>query len=261
VKSFFCLLICLLPAREVLAQPDGQERVLESIVAWLVYNPSCSSAVELQNLGDREVAADVEGHKSSGALSPLEGHSGNTMLLSPGERAAYKLQLAEETDGAWVRVREKIRSPQLSPVLAVSGVTECLAGDKLTTTVRDVAWPIRNPGFSGDVKTGDDGIIALINASERPVSVWGCYSSGSLYSVPHNDRPAELTALCSDSINELVPPFGTRQFPVARGGNSHFSLSTRGDAIVLEMLRPSGTGAKAYRVDSTITFGEEVPGR
>jgi hypothetical protein len=235
------------------------ERIVESIVPWLVYNPSCSSVIELQNLGDREVTAEVEAHKSSGALAPLMGHSGNSVRLSPGERAEYEVQLVEETDGAWVRIREKIPSPQLSPVLAVSGATECVADNQLRSTVRDVAWPMRNPGFSADVKSGDDGIIALINVSERPVSVWGCYSSGSLYSVPHNDRPSELMPLCAASIKDLVSPFGTRQFPVARGGNSHFSLTTRGDAIVLQMLRPSGSGGKVYRVDSTITFGEEVP--
>jgi hypothetical protein len=239
------------------------ERIVESVVPWLIYNPSCSSVLELQNLGDREVAVEVEAHKSSGALAPLVGHRGNSVRLGPGERAAYKVQLPEETetDGAWVRIREKVPSAQLSPVLAVSGVTGCVADDQLHTTLRDVAWPMRNPTFSGDVKNGDDGVIALINVSERPVSVWGCYSSGSLYSVPHNDRAAELMPLCSSSIKELVPPFGTRQFPVAHGGNSHFSLRTRGDAIVLQMLRPSGTGAKVYRVDSTITFGEEVPER
>ena len=260
VKAFFRLLLCLLPAPRGLAQTD-RARVVESIVPWLVYNSTCSSAIELQNLGDREAAVEVEAHKTSGALVALVGHSGNNVRLSAGERTGHKLQLAGETDGAWVRVREKVPSPQLSPVLAVSGVAECLAGDKLNTADLDVAWPLRNPWFSGDVKAGDDGIIALINASDRPASVWGCYSSGSLYSVPRSDRQAELTPLCSESIRELVPPFGTRQFPIARGGNSHFSLMTRGDSIALQMLRPSATGAKTYRVDSTITFGEEVPGR
>ena len=108
----------------------------------------------------------------------------------------------------------------------------------------------------------DDGIIALINTSERPARVWGCYSAGVLYSVPHDDHSeAELKPVCSETIQELVPPFGSRQFPVARGGNSHFSLTTQGDAIVLLMLRPAGTGMKAFRVDSTITFGKEVPER
>jgi hypothetical protein len=261
VKPFFLLLVCVLTDGAGMAQTDSRERVVESIVPWLAYNSSCSSVVELRNLGDREVAAEVEAHKSSGALSPIVGHSGVGVRLSAGEHTGYKLQLAEETDGAWMRVREKIPSPQLSPVLSVSGTTDCVAGDKLHTTVRDVAWPIRNPGFSRDVGAADDGILALINASERPASVWGCYSSGTLYSVPHDDRPTFLTPLCSEAIREVVPPFGTRQFPVARGGNSHFSLTTLGDAIVLQMLRPAEVGSKVYRVDSTITFGEEVPGR
>jgi hypothetical protein len=257
-----CLLVCLLPAGEGLAQSDPGARVVENIVPWLAYSSSCWSAIEIQNLGNREVAAEVEAHKSSGALAPLVGHNGIQVRLNAGEHVEYKLQLPEETTGAWVRVREKIPSPQLSPVLAVSGATECLAADKLHTTVRDVAWPTRNPWFSGDVGDSDDGIIALINTSERPARVWGCYSSGVLYSVPHNDRPAaELTPICSEAIQELVPPFGSRQFPVAHGGNSHFSLTTRGDAIVLQMLRPAETNVNVYRVDSTIKFGEEVSGK
>jgi hypothetical protein len=202
----------------------------------------------------------VEAHKSSGAMAPLVGHAGIDVRLSAGERAEYKLQLPEETTGAWVRVREKVPSPRLQPVLAVSGATECLTADELRTTTREVAWPVANPWFSGGVADGDDGILALVNVSERPVRVWGCYSSGVLYSVPRDDRTAsELTPVCSESIQELVPPFGSRQFPVARGGNSHFSLSTRGSAIVLQMLRPAGKSVKVYRVDTTIVFGKEVP--
>jgi hypothetical protein len=182
--------------------------------------------------------------------------------LSAGEHAEYKLQLPEETFGAWVRVRERVPSPQLSSVLAVSGATECLVSDELHTTARDVAWPTRNPWYSGDVSDGDDGVIALINTSESPARVWGCYSFGVLYSVPHNNQPAaELTPVCSETIQEMVPPFGSVQFPVARAGNSHFSLTTRGDAVVLQMLRPAGTSVKVYRVDSTIKFGEEVTGK
>ena len=110
---------------------------------------------------------------------------------------------------------------------------------------------------------GDDGIVALINTSESPAHVSGCYSSGVLYSVPHDHQPppAELTPVCSETIDELVPPFGSTQFPVSRDGNSHFSLNTQGDAIVLQMLRPAKSSVKVYQVDSTITFGKEVPGR
>jgi hypothetical protein len=262
VRPFFCLLVCLLPCGEGVAQTNPSERVVESIVPWLDYNPSCWSAVELQNLGNREVTAEVEAHKSSGALAPLVGHSGIHVRLSAGEHAEYKLQLAEETTTAWVRVRETIPSPKLSPVLAVSGTTECLAADELHTTVRDVVTPVRDPWFSGDVSRGDDGVIALINTSERPVLVRGCYSNGVLYSVPlHDHAAAELTPVCSETVQELVAPFGSRQFPVARGGNSRFSLTALGDKIVLQMLRPARTSVKVYQVDSTITFGKEVTDR
>ena len=84
VRSLFCVLLCLLSAGVGLAQADPRERVVESIVPWLDYSPSCWSAVELQNLGNREVAAEVEAHKSSGGLAPLVGHSGMQVRLSAG---------------------------------------------------------------------------------------------------------------------------------------------------------------------------------
>jgi len=249
-------------ARAPVQPPENtvvESRFVESIVPWLAYNATCWSAVEVQNLGNRGVTAEVEAHKSSGALAALAGHSGIEVHLAAGEHAEFKLQLPEETTGAWVRVREKVPAANLAAVLAVSGVTECLAANELHSTNRDIVWPTRNPWYSGDVSDNDDGVIALINTSERPARVWGCYSFGVLYSVPHNDRPAaELTPVCSETIDEMVPPFGSRQFPVARAGNSGFSLKTRGDAIVLQMLRPAGASVKVYRVDSTIKFGEEV---
>jgi hypothetical protein len=260
VRLLICILGCLISFDQAKAQSDSGERVAESIVPWLESNSSCWSAVQLQNLGNREVAAEVEAHKSTGALAPLVGHSGIQVHLSAGEHAEYKLQLPEESTGAWVRVRETIPTPQLSPVLAVSGVTECLAGgNELRTTVRDVASPTPNPWFSGDVTHGDDGVIALINTSESSAKVTGCYSFGVLYSVPHDKHTApNLTPVCSETIRELIPPFGSARFPVARDGNSHFSLNTQGDAIVLQMLRPAKSSVKVYQVDSTITFGKEV---
>jgi hypothetical protein len=45
---------------------------------------------------------------------------------------------------------------------------------------------------------------------------------------------------------------------VEHEGNSHFSMKTQGDAIVLQMLRPLETGVKIYSVDSTIKFGGEA---
>jgi hypothetical protein len=215
VRPLLSLLVCL-PA---LAQTH--ERIVESIVPWLDNSSSCWSAVDLQNLGNRDVVAEVEAHKSTGALVPLIGHTGIQMRLSAGMHAQYKLQLPEETTGVWVRVRETIPSRQLSPVLAVSGVTECVvtnvSGDQLQTTVRDIASPARDPWFSGDASHDDDGVIALINTSERAVRVSGCYSSGVLYSVPLKDHPVtELTPVCSETVDEQVAPFGSTRFPVAR---------------------------------------------
>jgi len=242
--------------------PAPESRMVESIVPWLAYNPSCWSAVTVQNLGNRDVDAEVEAHKSSGALAPLAGQSGIQVHLRAGEKAEYKLQLPEETTGAWIRVREKVPAPELSPVLAVSGTTECVASDELRTTPRDVVWPVRNPWYSGDVKDDDNGVIAVINTTEKAAALWGCYSFGVLYSVPDHDRPvADLTPVCSETIREMVPPFGSRQYAVSREGNSHFSLATRGDAMVLQMLRPVGTTVKVYRVDATIKFGEEAPSK
>jgi hypothetical protein len=260
ITPFVCALLLGLLAGEVRAQANSGERVVESIVPWLDTNSSCESAVSLQNLGNREIEAEVEAHKGSGALAPLVGHSGIQVRLSPGEHAEYKLHLPDETTEAWIRVREKIPASKFSPVLAVSGVTECRAADQLKTTARDVTWPIRNPRFSGDISQGDDGVIAFINTSERPARVSGCYSSGILYSIPHGSG-SELTPLCNETIEELVPPFGSRRFPVVRGENSHFSLATRGDAIVLQMLRPAGSNVKTYRVDSSIIFEEVVANR
>jgi hypothetical protein len=260
VKPLLCIIVSLLSSGEVQAQTRSTERIVESVIPGMDNNSSCSSVVSLQNLGSREIDAEVETHKNTGALASLVGHSGIQVHLGAGEQAEFKLQLPEEATGAWVRVREKIPAPTLSPVLAVSGTTECLATNALQTTIHEVAWPVRNPSFSADVSPADDGVISFINTSERPARVWGCYSSGVLYSVPHGEGTV-LTPLCSETIEELVPPFGSRRFPVARRANSHFSLITRGDAIVLQMLRPSQTGVKTYRVDSTITFGEVVSGR
>jgi hypothetical protein len=86
-----------------------------------------------------------------------------------------------------------------------------------------------------------------------------CYSAGNLYSRPSDARAtAELTPICSASFDVQIPPFASRQFPVEHEGNSHFSMNTQGEAIVLQMLRPLETGVKIYSVDSTIKFGGEA---
>lgn len=233
-----------------------QERVVESIVPALAYGPACRSTVELRNLSDRAVAVEVEGHRASGALAPLVGLPQNAFRLSVGERGSYRLEIEEETTGAWVKVRERVPSARLSPVVAVSGMSECTVANQLRTVSRDVAFPTRNPWFSSDVAELHGGVISFINTSERVAKATACYSAGGLYSVP--GRGTELQPICSTAFEVQIPPFGSREFPLERDGSSHFSLKTVGDAIVLEMLRPVEANVRVYAVDSSIRFGEEV---
>lgn len=235
----------------------GQERVVESIVPALAYGHFCSSTVELQNLSDRATQVEVEGHKASGALAALAGHPDNAVVLGPRERSSYKLQIEQETVGAWVKVRERVPSPRQSPVVAVSAAVECVAGNELRTQAREVAYTTRNPWFSSDVADLHGGVILLINASEHAVKAAACYSSGTLFS----KGDAELKPVCSTAFDVQVPPFGSREFPVERDGSSYFSLKTQGNAIVLEMLRPVEATVRMYAVDSTIQFGSEVPAK
>jgi hypothetical protein len=236
----------------------GQERQVESIVPALGFGGRCTSTVTMQNLGDRVVAADVEAHKPAGALAPLAGHAANIVRLNPGERASYKPEIDEETESGWVKVRERVPAPKLSPVLAVSGVTECVVGYELKSVGREVVYPTRNPWFSGDVAELSGALVSVINTSERAATASLCYSAGSLFFLPGSTPPAELAPVCSAAFDVQIPPFGAREFPVAHGGSTHFSLKTKGAAIVLEMLRPLGETIRMYKVDSTIHFGGEV---
>jgi hypothetical protein len=249
--AFLCCILALPVA--------AQERVIESVLPALAYGAKCSSTVELRNLSDRPVVLEVEGHKGSGALAPLAGHPSNTVRLKGAERTSFKLESEEETTGAWIKIREIIPAPQLTTAVAVSGTTECVSGDQLRTTPRELVYPTRNPWFSGNVSEIPSDEILLINTVERPATAWLCYSEGNLYSVPSPARPPQLTPICSNSAVVQIPPFGSRQFPVQRENNSYFSLRTAGSAIALQMLRPLDSTVRLYTVDSTITFGREAP--
>ncbi|MBZ5610532.1 MAG: hypothetical protein LAP38_19900 [Acidobacteriia bacterium] len=240
---------------------DKGARVVESVLPSLAYGPACWSSVDLQNLGDRLVTVELESHRASGALVAVVDHPQMTIPLAPGERSSFRLEIEEETGSAWMKIRERIPSPQLTPVVAVSGHTECVAENQLRTTAREVAYPFRNPSFSSDVDAMPGYVISLVNTTEHSARARLCYSAGNLYSLPSQARadPAELTPLCSIAFEVQVPPFGARQFPVEREGSSHFSIKTLGEAIVLQMLRPLETGVKIYSVDSSIKFGGEVP--
>src|ERR1700693_5919210 len=114
------------------------ERVVESILPSLDYGPTCWSSLELQNLGDREVTVDIQPHRASGGLVALVGQWQSTVQLKAGGRANYRLEIPEETGRAWVKIREKIPSPQFSPVIAVSGRAECAEENQVRRTPREV---------------------------------------------------------------------------------------------------------------------------
>ncbi|HMD47798.1 MAG TPA: hypothetical protein VKG79_01815 [Bryobacteraceae bacterium] len=232
----------------------GKERVVESVLPSLEYGPACWSSVDLQNLGDREVKLDIEAHRASGALVALVDHPQLSVDLGAGERASFRLEIAEETGSAWAKVREHVPAAALSPVIAVSGHSECVVDNQLRTSAREVAFPLRSPAFSSDIDEIHGDLVSMVNTSEYAAQVSLCYSEGNLYSVPGR----AFAQICSSAFDVQVPPFGARRFPVEREGSSHFSMKTRGNAIVLQMLKPVGTGVKTFAVDSSIKFGEEA---
>jgi hypothetical protein len=242
------LLLVTFPARSPAADP--RPRAVESVLPSLDYGPTCWSAVDLHNLGERTVTVEVEAHRASGALVPLVDHPRVIVSLNPGERVNYKLDIQDESGVAWVKVREQVPSSRLWPVVAVAGSSECVVDNQLRTTTREVEYPTCNPWFSDDVSEMPGNLISLVNTSERAAKASLCYSAGNLYSVPGKT----LAPVCSEFFEVQIPPFGARQFPVTHDGNSHFSLKTEGNAIVLQMLRPLATGIKIYTVDSTIKF-------
>ena len=258
VRSLYLPALWLSACALVAAPP---ERVIESVLPALVYNRACTSTVALENLADKPVALEIEAHQGTGALVPLSGLRGMLVHLAPGQQGIYKLQMDDETTTGWVKVRERISSPALSTAIAVSGTTECRDGNELRIAGRDVAYPSRNPWFSGEIADMRGEVILLVNTSDRPARAHACYSAGNLYSVPTAGLPgAELRRICSNTVDVQIPPFGSREFPVEREGNRHFALRTEGESVVLQGLRASDAAVRIYTVDSTITFGEEVGG-
>jgi hypothetical protein len=238
-----------------------QERIVTSIVPSLDYGAACWSNLTLTNLGDRVVTVEIEAHREGGGLVGLAGLTPAVLHLNAGERSAHRLDITDESGQGWLKVRERIPSPKLSPAIAVSAATECTVHNQLLTTPRQLSYPTRNPWFSGDVGEMHGSIISLVNTTEREARASLCYSAGNLYSVPTRAHPTpDLTPVCSSAFDVQIPPYAARQFPVEREGNTHFSIKTQGEAIVLQMLKPVESGVKVYKVDSSITFGGEVTG-
>lgn len=231
----------------------AQPRTVETVIPALDYGPACTSSIEAVNLTGGEVESKFEGHKESGALVLLEGQRETLVRVPPHGKVAFKLRVENEEGAGWVRVWEAS-----GPALALSAAVECVEGDKLVTAGREVAFPMLQPWFAGEVGDLRGAVVTVINVSSRGARLSACYSAGNLYSY----GLPELRPVCSFTLELAVPPFGTRRVPVEHAGNTWFSLRTWGETIVLEMLRPLAARVKLYKVDSTIQFGQEVaPGR
>jgi hypothetical protein len=240
------------------AHAADQARMVTSILPSLDYGTSCWSTLTLANLGDRVVTVEIEAHRAGGGMIGLAGLDEMVVHLKPGEHVSHRLEVIDEAGIGWLKVRERIPSPQLSPVIAVSGLSECTVNNQLRSTPRQLSYPTRNPWFSGDVEEMPGSLISVVNTSERAAQATLCYSAGNLYSLPTEAHPTpELTLVCSKQFEVLIPPYASRQFPVQRDDSTHFGIKTLGDAIVLQMLRPVAAGVKVYSVDSTDKFGGE----
>jgi hypothetical protein len=240
------------------AHAADQARVVTSVLPSLDYGPSCWSTVTLANLSDRVITVEIEAHRAGGGLVGLAGLTQTILHLNPGDRVSHSMEIADESGIGWLKVRERIPSPKLSPVIAVSGLSECTIDNQLRSTPRQLSYPTRNPWFSGDIEEMQGNMITVVNTSERAAQASLCYSQGNLYSVPNETRlSSELMLVCSKAFDVQIPPYATRQFPVHRDDSTHFGIKTQGEAIVLQMLRPVAAGVKVYSVDSTVKFGGE----
>jgi hypothetical protein len=232
------------------------EPVMETVLPALAYGRACVSTIQLQNLGETRVMVELEGHRGTGALAALVGLPVRVVSLKPGERGVYKLSIEDEDPNAWVKIRERLKSPHTSPAVAVSGATVCQDGTAPHSATRQIAYASRNPWFAGEISEMPGAVLTLVNLSATPAQVSLCYSSGTLIGMPDGSAAGrELRALCSSTQEVQVPGYGTRQFPVDRDGNSYFALRTRGESLVLQMLRPAAEAPNLFRVDSSVQFG------
>ena len=285
----------MLPATLILAAlaAAAASRAPTVVIAPLRADSGCFSTISVENLSGRGLAAEIQARLETGALVPLElvQEPGATqprseprrqprgearddpaaifepssiplsfedILFAPNQRRSFRLGGRQEASDAWVGVWEA-DPPGMLPALVVEGFVECVTGDQLRTTPRFAALAMRNPWFAGQAAVRDGAMMAVVNASARAALADLCYSAGNLYSVPEQMPDGRLAPLCSWSEQVAIPPFGSREFPMAREGASEFALRTRGDSIVLLLLRPVAAGVREYHVDSTVHFGGEVP--
>ena len=233
--------------------------MLESVVPDLASGPACTSHVELRNLGAQTVEVSLEGHVDGGALVPLEGQRGLAVRLAPGQQSTFGFGSGQGTGGGWVKVREPLSPESDAASVAISGAVECTENDVLKTVFRPVAFALRNPWFEGDTASFPGAELLIVNTEPHPASARACYSAGSFYSVPRGRGGAgEWQPVCSAVWETQLAPFASARVPLEHPGDTHFSLRTRGGAIVLQILRPLDGSTRLFTVDSTIHFEQEV---
>ena len=119
--------------------------VFQSVVPALPYTSSCRSRTVLLNIGDAPVKVEVEGHAETGALVPQSGHATRTWL-GPDEQVEYRLQMEGQSECSWIKVREYVPDGLDSPAIAIRPASECVVGNELRSTTRQVAFPCGVPG-------------------------------------------------------------------------------------------------------------------
>ena len=281
---FVALMLATLSAEGVVPAPPA-------VIAALRAGAGCFSTIDITNLSGRALAAEIQARLETGALTPLEAIDAQgeprgeargeprsdrqdteldrsersavplaekDFVFEPHEHKRFRLGGPREKRDAWVGVWEA-DPPGTLPALAVEGSVECLSGDELLTVPRLAALAMRNPWFAAQVAEFGGAVIAIVNTSARSARADLCYSAGNLYFVPGEMPDGRLARLCSWSEQAAIPPFGSREFPLEHEGASEFAVHTRGESIVLLVLRPVAGGVRVYRVDSTIHFGSEVP--
>jgi hypothetical protein len=93
--------------------------------------------------------------------------------------------------------------------LAVEGLTDCLTDGQLRTVPGAAGLAMRNPWFAGQVEDLDGEVVG---ASAR---AGVCYSAGNLYFVAAEMPDGRWVRLCFWSDEVALPPFGSREFPMA----------------------------------------------
>jgi hypothetical protein len=269
LSSFiFLALLAFLTFLWVRPVEAGTGRPIVSVLAPLAYGPNCWSGVELQNLGPKDAAISVEGHKGSGALVALTGSPGVLLNIPSAGKVTLRLEVpGEESPEGWVKISEWLsETAAQAPTIAVSGETECVENDELTTFSQTVAFPTRDPWLTTDVKDLAGRMVTILNTAKETATARACYSSGITAFVPKEAVPKEngtagvSIPICSKTLRLQIPPFGTTTIPVVHEGNTEFSLEAKGEAIVLRVVLPRNGGTKTYKVDSSVTFGQPVDG-